>query len=76
MKYPRTKKKSKNCVTCQQINLTISTWDKMAVTRVIKARSQGQVEYSGKGQEKSQGKAQEAVLHRAKATPQDSKTMT
>lgn len=48
----------------------------MAVTKVIEARTGDQVEYSGESQEECQGKVQEAVLHRAKATIKDSKTMT
>lgn len=48
----------------------------MAVTKVIEARTRDQVEYSGESQEECQGKVQEAVLHRAKATIKDSKTMT
>lgn len=75
MKYPRSKRKSKNYVTRQQIALATSMWDKMAATKVIKVRSQDQVAYLVKGQEKSQGKVQEAVLHRAKATLKDSNTM-
>lgn len=48
----------------------------MAVTKVIEARTRDQVEYSGESQEQCQGKVQEAVLHRAKATIKDSKTLT
>lgn len=48
----------------------------MAVTKVIEAGTRDQVEYSGESQEECQGKVQEAVLHRAKATIKDSKTMT
>lgn len=76
MTYPRSKWKSKSNVTCQQIAFAISVWGKMVVTKVNEARLQGQVENSGKGQEKRREKDREEFLHRAKATLKDSKTMT